>query len=848
MRSETILLALATLWCFAWAADNAAVGATPTANNRSPITELQSLDDVTIPQLLSYQGKLTDSLGVPAADTTYSVVFKLYTVPTGGSAFWNETQTVTTRSGLFSTLLGSVTPIGSIPDGGAVYLGMTVSGGSELTPRLRIVSAAYSYLAGRAANADLLQGRDTTTFSRSTHNHDAAYVNEGQTDAVTSGMLVNGTIAAADLGQMGASSGQVMKWTGSAWAPRNDSVGSGGAGDNAWVRIGSDSVIYTIRKLGLARGGSSNVLRGSRAYTHVNFGIACSTGSTSGNDSFCTMSGGWANKALGSYSAAGGGFGNLVSGACATVGGGYGDSASDYYATVGGGYRNNAGYAATVAGGSSNRASGNDAAVGGGALNTASASYAVVGGGYFNAASADHATVGGGLYDTAKALCGGALSGYGNLAGDASLDSGAVVAGGWHNRAIAQRATVSGGQNNTASQYYSTVAGGRDNFAAGYLSSIGGGDANLALGSHSTVGGGAFDSVTAGWATVGGGGWNCATADYATVAGGRYNAAGAWDAVVGGGAYDTVKADWGGVLSGRHNLAGTSTNDTGACVVGGYNNSATDLYSFVGGGRGNIAGHQYTTVCGGQQNTADWYWSAVGGGQLNRAWDQCATVPGGYADSAEGPYSFATNNHSVVATSYSNSAAFNGQAATASNQLRCGTLSKTGGSFSIDHPLDPRGKILNHYFVESPDMSNLYSGSVMLDGSGRAEVQLPDYFDALNRNPRVQLTGVGTSDVFVAEDISGNRFAVGGRPGAKVYWQVTGDRRDASAEAIRRMMPVEQPKSGELAGRMLDDDFLVGCMGQLEREGKAQGIDFRTPAARVRYEKVKQDLREAGQK
>ena len=180
--------------------------------------------------MLLYQGRLTDTLGVPVADTAYSVEFRLYTVPSGGSAFWNETQTVRTKVGLFSVLLGSATPIGSIPDGGAVYLGMTVSGGAELIPRLRIASAAYSYLAERSANSDLLQGRDTTTFSRSTHNHDATYVNEGQASSVTANMIVDGTITAVDLSQMGASSGQIMKWNGSTWAPSNDSIGTGGSG------------------------------------------------------------------------------------------------------------------------------------------------------------------------------------------------------------------------------------------------------------------------------------------------------------------------------------------------------------------------------------------------------------------------------------------------------------------------------------------------------------------------------------------------------------------------------------------------------------------------------------------
>jgi hypothetical protein len=213
----------------AWAAGNAVVGTTPTAKPQSRTGNPRSVDAITIPQMLSYQGKLTDTFGLPVADTTYSTNFRLYNVPSGGSPFWNETQVVRTRGGLFSTLLGSVTPIGTVPDVGALYLGMAVGGGAELSPRLRIASAAYAYLTARSADADLLQGRDTTTFSRSTHNHDATYVNEGQASSVTSTMITDATIAAADLGQMGAASGQVMKWTGSAWAPRNDSVG-GGAG------------------------------------------------------------------------------------------------------------------------------------------------------------------------------------------------------------------------------------------------------------------------------------------------------------------------------------------------------------------------------------------------------------------------------------------------------------------------------------------------------------------------------------------------------------------------------------------------------------------------------------------
>jgi hypothetical protein len=220
MRVVIVLLALASV--FALAANNAVVAPRSIASHSPKATTLGT-ESITIPQMLSYQGKLTDTLGVPVPDGNYPMTFLLYTVPSGGSSFWSENQSVTVKEGLFSVLLGSVTSIGSLPDAGAVYLAMTVSGGPELTPRVRIASSAFAYLSGRAASADLLQGKDTTAL-------DSRYVNEGQASSVTSNMIVDGTITAVDLGQMGASSGQVMKWTGSAWAPRNDSVGGGGGG------------------------------------------------------------------------------------------------------------------------------------------------------------------------------------------------------------------------------------------------------------------------------------------------------------------------------------------------------------------------------------------------------------------------------------------------------------------------------------------------------------------------------------------------------------------------------------------------------------------------------------------
>ena len=84
-----------------------------------------------------------------------------------------------------------------------------------------------------------------------------------------------------------------------------------------------------------------------------------------------------------------------------------------------------------------------------------------------------------------------------------------------------------------------------------------------------------------------------------------------------------------------------------------------------------------------------------------------------------------------------------------------GTLSKSSGSFKIDHPLDPANKYLYHSFVESPDMKNIYDGNVTTDGSGTAIVTMPAWFEALNTDFRYQLTVIGQlAQAIVASEIS----------------------------------------------------------------------------------------------
>lgn len=132
-----------------------------------------------------------------------------------------------------------------------------------------------------------------------------------------------------------------------------------------------------------------------------------------------------------------------------------------------------------------------------------------------------------------------------------------------------------------------------------------------------------------------------------------------------------------------------------------------------------------------------------------------------------------------------------------------GTLTKGSGTFKIDHPLDPENRYLQHSFVESPDMMNVYSGNVVTDDSGYAAIHLPAYFEALNRDFRYQLTPIGTmTGVMVRSEISSNRFEIQAeRPNVKVSWQVTGVRKDAYAQ----MYPVvpETEKAPEHVGTYL---------------------------------------------
>jgi len=97
---------------------------------------------------------------------------------------------------------------------------------------------------------------------------------------------------------------------------------------------------------------------------------------------------------------------------------------------------------------------------------------------------------------------------------------------------------------------------------------------------------------------------------------------------------------------------------------------------------------------------------------------------------------------------------------------------------------------------------------IALDANGEAMVDLPDWFEALNRDFRYQLTAVGAPgpNLYIAEEVAGNHFKIaGGKPGSKVSWQVTGIRQDAYANAHR--IPTEEEKPPYEQGHYLHPEL-----------------------------------------
>jgi hypothetical protein len=245
---------------------------------------------------------------------------------------------------------------------------------------------------------------------------------------------------------------------------------------------------------------------------------------------------------------------------------------------------------------------------------------------------------------------------------------------------------------------------------------------------------------------------------------------------------------------------GVAGSSVGAYGVLGTSSTSDGIYGFSSGGSGTMAG--VYGVSTGTFGNGVYGHSTSGNGVSGTSTNSVGVY--GVSNNDIGVYGY-TSGGTNTDYGVSGAAIPPAQAGHFAGDVQVtGNLSKGAGSFKIDDPLDPANKYLYHSFVESPDMMNVYNGNVTLDARGEAIVQLPNWFGALNKDYRYQLTALGAPgpNLYVSKKVEDNRFSIsGGTPGMEVSWQVTGIRQDPYANAHR--IPVEEDKPDNERGKYL---------------------------------------------
>ena len=182
-------------------------------------------------------------------------------------------------------------------------------------------------------------------------------------------------------------------------------------------------------------------------------------------------------------------------------------------------------------------------------------------------------------------------------------------------------------------------------------------------------------------------------------------------------------------------------------------------------------------------------------GAVNGVWGLTASPEGSavyMVNTGGGDLLFGTETDGGDSTFYVQAA---GNGYLAGNLDVGGAITAGTKDFKIDHPLDPANKYLVHASVESSEMMNIYTGNVTTNGEGLATVQLPEWFEALNRDFCYQLTVLGQfAQAIVSEKVANHQFRIEtDKPNVEVSWQLTGVRHDAFANANR--LQVEEEKA-----------------------------------------------------